>query len=988
MDSIQTLTPSQIAAWLARCGFGDVAPAFERHAISGRCLKYLTHELLREIGVEKVGTQKRILMLIEAYGTSSFSCLHQSYRNAPHAVPTPASEARRHLQRAYEALYGKQPGMSAAEIATQASVAAKALDPVAAVNLLPPGAPGNVPIRTASAPAEGTTASSPVQRQPQPVPAVVRSLPPSNSSELPKIDSDLIHQSPQAKSGSNPDASPKNAETTKERVILNASINFSVVDGNQESHKIEVLKFVDDGAAIRKSILTKFKISSENWNQYALFYKEGNFRGGGMTLNDDDLRRICDESQYPWRIELILRKSFDLRRNQDVSQQTGTTNPTSPSTMLFATPQQILSEAKDKNINRPVIEEPNRKFSKPSFAGDTIESKSGFPRTSSQKMGLRRKEEQPGVMEAVEQRPKSGGRDVKVKSFFAERPRDEAIADKLKKYFPQIVEEPEQTDSAEGSGQLNFSTEWQKSSIVQDAGDGSSTKSLYGSTSPITSTTSLTPIRSGILQNLQSKVDAAVENKKRASIFSSLAVRNRLSMAAGLKYRERNESLKAKERILNEYRHSRMEVQLPPPDMGVKPPKPIVEVGAAKKSPVVESVATTHSVRPESTAVAPTITHWTRGKLIGQGAFGKVYHGLNLDTGDFMAVKQVLIGPPPNQKRAGGGSNEKSKQIEALEREIEFLKELSHENIVRYLGFELVDASLNVFLQYVSGGSISSLLSKTGKLDLLVARYFTFQVLCGMAYLHSKNIIHRDIKGANILVDVDGISLAYQRMTRMSMQGTIQWMAPEVAVANQSASMASTAPTKPDGPKKGYSAKVDIWSLGCVVLEMLSGKAPWHEVSQALQVILHLGHGKRPAFPTELPESAQAFLDSAFTVDPEQRPTALELLEKDFCRLSTSETEHFDFQSWVLEAERRHAEEVGAEVDESESDSSETESDGVAERLENAEQDSESDEGEKSSDDAWRPEPVLTELEPEREWNEKRATTGRWLVSDDGSDVA
>ena len=122
-------------------------------------------------------------------------------------------------------------------------------------------------------------------------------------------------------------------------------------------------------------------------------------------------------------------------------------------------------------------------------------------------------------------------------------------------------------------------------------------------------------------------------------------------------------------------------------------------------------------------------------------------------------------------------------------------------------------------------------------------------------------------------------------MTRMSMQGSINWMAPEVARG------------------KGYSAKVDIWSCGCLVLEMLTGQVPWHNVRG--NVIYLLGTGNSPPLPPSLSEMAKHFLETTFTIDPEMRPTATTLLEHTFTDIDITQV---DFEKWSTEAMQLRAE--------------------------------------------------------------------------------
>jgi mitogen-activated protein kinase kinase kinase len=164
-------------------------------------------------------------------------------------------------------------------------------------------------------------------------------------------------------------------------------------------------------------------------------------------------------------------------------------------------------------------------------------------------------------------------------------------------------------------------------------------------------------------------------------------------------------------------------------------------------------------------------TKWIKGALIGAGSFGKVYLGMDASNGLLMAVKQVELptGSAPNEER-------KKSMLSALEREIDLLKDLQHENIVQYLcrfrfvvssrsqtyvlvydsDSSLDDDYLNIFLEYVPGGSVTALLRNYGAFEETLVKNFVRQILQGLDYLHERDIIHRDIKGANILVDNKG----------------------------------------------------------------------------------------------------------------------------------------------------------------------------------------------------------------------------------------
>lgn len=141
--------------------------------------------------------------------------------------------------------------------------------------------------------------------------------------------------------------------------------------------------------------------------------------------------------------------------------------------------------------------------------------------------------------------------------------------------------------------------------------------------------------------------------------------------------------------------------------------------------------------------------NWQKGGLIGSGAFGKVFLGLNLDTGQLMAVKQISIVEEFAQepKEVLDFQNEElTCKVQGFEHEVSMMRNLLHENIVQYYGTSIEDNHLNIFLEYVPGGSISSLLNKFGGFSESVVRVYTRQILSGLAYLHQHQIIHRGRK--------------------------------------------------------------------------------------------------------------------------------------------------------------------------------------------------------------------------------------------------
>ncbi|KAJ7244712.1 kinase-like domain-containing protein [Mycena haematopus] len=243
-----------------------------------------------------------------------------------------------------------------------------------------------------------------------------------------------------------------------------------------------------------------------------------------------------------------------------------------------------------------------------------------------------------------------------------------------------------------------------------------------------------------------------------------------------------------------------------------------------------------------------------------------------------IAVKQVEIPRTASDKN----DSRQVTVVQALKLESETLKVLDHPNIVQYLGFEETPTNLSIFLEYVPGGSIGSCLLKHGRFDEDVTKSFTSQILAGLEYLHSKGILHRDLKSDNILVEMTGVCKISdfgiskrtddQNDAHTALQGTVFWMAPEVI----------------NTQKKGYSFKIDIWSIGCVVLEMWAGTRPWLG-DEVVAVMFKLFQAKLPPPVPDglvLTPLADDFRKKCFAINPEERPTAAELRRHPYLTLS------------------------------------------------------------------------------------------------------
>ncbi|XP_057661329.1 mitogen-activated protein kinase kinase kinase kinase 5 isoform X6 [Diorhabda carinulata] len=251
---------------------------------------------------------------------------------------------------------------------------------------------------------------------------------------------------------------------------------------------------------------------------------------------------------------------------------------------------------------------------------------------------------------------------------------------------------------------------------------------------------------------------------------------------------------------------------------------------------------------------------------IGSGTYGDVYKAKRLSTNDFAAIKVIKLEPGDD--------------FGIIQQEILMMRDCLHPNIIAYYGSYLRRDKLWICMEYCGGGSLQDIYHITGPLAENQIAYMCRETLLGLQYLHNKGKMHRDIKGANILLTECGdVKLADFGVSaqitatinkRKSFIGTPYWMAPEVAAVER---------------KGGYNQLCDIWAIGITAIELAELQPPMFDLHPMRALFLMSKSGfKPPTLKDKEKWSAtfQSFVKVALTKNPKKRPTAEKLLQHAF----------------------------------------------------------------------------------------------------------
>ncbi|KAI9238737.1 MAG: kinase-like domain-containing protein [Podila humilis] len=661
-----------------------------------------------------------------------------------------------------------------------------------------------------------------------------------------------------------------------------------VFDDGRQSRIVNVQDATDAGA-IYTRILHKFNITDE-MEKYSIFTLSGE-TGDARSLADDELVNICKSVDRPEKERLILRKkhqpvSHDILKRRGTTKRSGPNDVASPTASSFKESSRMQTffgqrppdEIIENNLaeyfpghRKELLQEVSNVRNSLLFRNSQFMSRNSYiPRHSyliepgaadvlSQSLAhlsLQEADENEETEEPVDVPPEYEPKDDTTEAYDGLSPSDEELIGGTLQGILDIREDDEKS-----MGATNHRQSIIPGVIVSEHSDANETEpksSVLHRSSSIGSTRSITEEASVSASASSNDSLPALDGSDLASKRSAAARMSRVSLASQ-RYHSLNRqssagSISSLSSLSPRVGSTENIVRLR--QNGPRQNGPRAGLNGSKQEGVIP--------------LENDYSWWIRGKFIGVGSFARVSLGWHRQLGTFMAVKQVEL-PVNNSYK----EDKQKTLVEALEREIDLLKQLHHERIVQYIGSDIEKGHINIFLEYVPGGSIATLLANYGPFSEILVRSFVKQILEGLDYLHECDIIHRDIKGANILVDNKGcikisdfgISKKVEdhlksinlKSSRPSLQGSTFWMAPEVVKQIET------------------TDKADIWGLGCLVVEMFTGTHPFPQFSQ-MQALFQIGSNCTPDIPEDISDDAKDFLKMTFEVDYHVRPSARILL--------------------------------------------------------------------------------------------------------------
>ena len=269
---------------------------------------------------------------------------------------------------------------------------------------------------------------------------------------------------------------------------------------------------------------------------------------------------------------------------------------------------------------------------------------------------------------------------------------------------------------------------------------------------------------------------------------------------------------------------------------------------------------------------------YTLTKRLGHGSFGQVYEAVYVPTSQLVAIKQIAL---EDSADVGNGDAHVShpQELSEIQREIASLTQCQDcERVTRYYGSFVKKYTLWVVMELLDGGSVASLLQKSGPLSDPAAAVICHELVHGLAYLHGQGIIHRDLKAANVLLSTRGnvkladfgvaAQLAHRSSWRNTLVGTPYWMAPEVIRQSH------------------YDTHADIWSLGITAIELATWHPPFSE-HHPMRALFLIPKSPPPTLPETRPSEFAAFVARCLVKRPEERATAEQLKSDPFVAHAT-----------------------------------------------------------------------------------------------------